>query len=173
MQQQRSSAVCISAPFNTFTRTKSAWWMPQIVSLQASMKHMRLVHAIQKPSKTYHLFALERNGTCNLAFAILIGNAFRQSFLSSKGQFFATTVHGPQTFVSTAIDANEFPKVMPTTGAYAETTSMGASAVPFGIDFGAIYKTKRWVYLGFSMWMVDKVLQNYLLAWKPRGRPST
>jgi hypothetical protein len=55
----------------------------------------------------------------------------------------ATKTQGPQTFVRTAIDANEFPKVMPTTGAYAETTSMGASAVPFGIGFGAIYNTNR------------------------------
>ena len=51
--------------------------------------------------------------------------------------------NGPQTFVSTAIDANEFPKLIPTTGANDDTTSMGASAVPFGIGFGAIYKTKR------------------------------
>jgi hypothetical protein len=51
------------------------------------MKYVRLIHAIRKPSETHHLFALERNGTCNLAFAILIGNAFSQSLLSSKGQF--------------------------------------------------------------------------------------
>lgn len=37
------------------------------------------------------------------------------------------------TFVRTAIDAYEFPKLIPTTVGMAET-SMGASAVPFGFD---------------------------------------
>ena len=37
------------------------------------------------------------------------------------------------TFVRTAIDAYELPKLIPTTVGMAET-SMGASAVPFGLD---------------------------------------
>ena len=37
------------------------------------------------------------------------------------------------TFVRTAIDAYELPKLIPTTVGMAET-SIGASAVPFGLD---------------------------------------
>lgn len=42
------------------------------------------------------------------------------------------------TFVRTAMDANELPKLIPTTGANEAVTSMGISAVPLGKDFGAI-----------------------------------
>lgn len=38
----------------------------------------------------------------------------------------------------TAMDANEFPKLIPTTGANEAATSMGISTVPLGNDFGAI-----------------------------------
>ena len=40
------------------------------------------------------------------------------------------------TFVKTAIEANELPKLIPTTGGSVETT--GASALPFGTAFVVI-----------------------------------
>lgn len=43
-----------------------------------------------------------------------------------------------QTFVKTAIDAYEFPKFIPTTGANDAVTSIGVSTVPLSLDFGAI-----------------------------------
>jgi hypothetical protein len=39
------------------------------------------------------------------------------------------------TLMNTAIDEKELPKLIPTRGG-SEETSIGASAVPFGIDFG-------------------------------------
>ena len=60
----------------------------------------------------------------------------RQNHLSQKRQkkknFFFFT------FVKTAIEANEFPKLIPTTGGSVETT--GASALPFGTAFAVIAK---------------------------------
>jgi hypothetical protein len=49
------------------------------------------------------------------------------------------------TFVKTAIEANELPKLIPTTGGSVETT--GASALPFGTAFVVIARdieTRRW-----------------------------
>jgi hypothetical protein len=50
------------------------------------------------------------------------------------------------TFVKTAIEANELPKLIPTTGGSFDT-AIGASALPFGTDFVVIARDieLRWL----------------------------
>jgi len=58
------------------------------------------------------------------------------SYELSKSSIPSTKQQHPFTFVKTAIEANEFPKLIPTTGGSVETT--GASALPFGTAFVVI-----------------------------------
>jgi hypothetical protein len=92
-----------------------------------------------------------------------------------------------RTFVKTAMDAYEFPKLMPTMEGTAET-SIGASAVPFGmIPLGAIVYG---VFKGTRVWgtVLIKILArhgrknqqranarhfcNFILSDNNVGRPS-
>ena len=58
------------------------------------------------------------------------------SYESSKSIYPKGIATACFTFVKTAIEANELPKLIPTTGGSVETT--GASALPFGTAFVAI-----------------------------------
>jgi len=59
------------------------------------------------------------------------------SYESSKSSLKKGQVTVFFTFVKTAIEANELPKLIPTTGGNFETT-MGTSALPFGTAFVVI-----------------------------------
>lgn len=60
---------------------------------------------------------MERNCARNLALAILVGDTFGKIFLRDRQLHFKVASSIDQhTFVNTAIEAYEFPKLMPTTG---------------------------------------------------------
>jgi hypothetical protein len=81
---------------------------------------------------------VKRDSTSDLTFTILVGYTLSKAFLLFKLYTVLRDVANKRTFVKTAMDAYEFPKLMPTILGTAEI-SIGASAVPFGmIPFGAI-----------------------------------
>lgn len=75
---------------------------------------------------------MESNGTGNLSLSIFVCNTICRSFLprASETDERLIELKGGGTFVRTAIDEYELPKLMPTTVGI-EVTSIGASAVPF------------------------------------------
>ena len=91
------------------------------------------MHCDQNESRgigAYHFFAVESQSTSDLSLAIFVGDAFCNAFLFSvNGEDIRDGSR--QTFVKTAMDAYEFPKLMPTIGGV--KSWMGDSALPFGI----------------------------------------
>lgn len=93
---------------------------------------------VKRPTDmTYDFFTVERDRACYLALSVFVGNALCQSFLFSRSVSISSPEASDCTFVKTAIEAKALPKFIPTT-AGSEEISMGASALPFGTDFGAI-----------------------------------
>jgi hypothetical protein len=81
---------------------------------------------------------MERNRASYLSLSILICNAFGKPFLSMNLTFeILKKSLRKHTFVNTAIEAYELPKLMPTTGGRVEIC-IGASALPFSAVFVAI-----------------------------------
>lgn len=77
---------------------------------------------------------MKRDSTSNLTLAVLVRDALCQSFLSKvqgTSARDAARFDLPRTLERTAIEAYEFPKLMPTTDGK-ELTLIGASAVPLG-----------------------------------------
>jgi hypothetical protein len=82
---------------------------------------------------------MERNRASYLSLSILVCNTFGKPFLSMNLMFENPVKKKPSkhTFVNTAIEAYELPKLMPTTGGKVEIC-IGASALPFSVVFAAI-----------------------------------
>jgi hypothetical protein len=98
--------------------------------------------------ETDDFFSVEGDGTGNLSFSVFVRNALCQALL--RGHNSKLNQRGgterkkekkknasQRTFVTTAIDAYEFPKLIPTTGGIDDRTSIGASALPLGAAFEA------------------------------------
>jgi len=93
---------------------------------------------------THYFLAMEGDSACDLSLSIFIRYALRQSFLISGYSVHSTGLQYRTqiTFVKTAIEAKALPKLIPTTAGMDET-SMGASAVPLTMGFGAIDEDQR------------------------------
>lgn len=73
----------------------------------------------------------------------------------------------PFTFVKTAIEANELPKLIPTTGGSFET-AMGASALPFGTAFVDIARN-----IELRQWLIAKEKKKMYTTADLRSRAFT
>ena len=83
----------------------------------------------------HHFFLMECNLASYLSLSVLVRNTFGKPFLSMNLTFEISL--SKHTFVNMAIEANESPKLMPTTGGKVEIC-IGASALPFSVVFAAI-----------------------------------